>query len=301
MYQPTALEKGDKIGIISPAGKIEPEKVGIAVTMLERLGLKVVLGKHVFDEYHQFAGRDLNRLKDFQQMLDDPDIKAILCARGGYGCVRILEHVDFDLFLRKPKWIIGYSDITVFHSYLNNILDVESLHSVMPINFTDDETGKSVESLCCAIMGNQEDYRIQSHELNRLGIAEGELIGGNLSILYSLRGTNMDFETHGKILFIEDVGEELYHLDRMMHNLRMGGKLSELQALVVGGFSSMKEGDPKFGKSAYEIINEAVENYYYPVVYDFPAGHINDNWTLPLGRYVKIVVDEKEVSFYWDK
>lgn len=301
MYQPTALEKGDKIGIISPAGKIEPEKVGIAVTMLERLGLKVVLGKHVFDEYHQFAGRDLNRLKDFQQMLDDPEIKAILCARGGYGCVRILEHVDFDLFLRKPKWIIGYSDITVFHSYLNSILDVESLHSVMPINFIDDETGKSVETLFSALMGEFEDYKIQPHELNRLGVAEGELIGGNLSILYSLRGTNMDFETHGKILFIEDVGEELYHLDRMMHNLRMGGKLSELQALVVGGFSGMKEGDPKFGTSTYEIINEAVESYTYPVVYDFPAGHINNNWTLPLGRYVKIAVDEKEVSFNWYK
>lgn len=301
MYQPTALEKGDKIGIISPAGKIEPEKVGIAVDMLERLGLKVVLGKHVFDDYHQFAGRDLNRLKDFQQMLDDPEIKAILCARGGYGSVRILEHVDFDLFLRKPKWIIGYSDITVFHSYLNNILEVESLHSVMPINFTDDQTGKSVETLFGAMMGRFVDYKIQAHELNRLGIAEGELIGGNLSILYSLRGTNMDFETHGKVLFIEDVGEELYHLDRMMYNLRMGGKLSELQALVLGGFSGMKEGDPKFGKAAYEIINEAVESYTYPVVYNFPAGHINDNWTLPLGRYVKISVDEKGVSFNWDK
>jgi muramoyltetrapeptide carboxypeptidase len=132
MYQPTALKNGDKIGIISPAGKIEPEKVGIAVTKLEQLGLKVVLGKHVFDEHHQFAGNDLNRLRDFQQMLDDPEIKAIICARGGYGCVRILEHVDFDLFLRNPKWLAGYSDITVFHTYLNNILEVESLHASCP-------------------------------------------------------------------------------------------------------------------------------------------------------------------------
>lgn len=301
MYQPAALKRGDKIGIVSPAGKIEPEKVGIAVTKLEQLGLKVVLGKHVFDEYHQFAGRDLNRLKDFQQMLDDSEIKAILCARGGYGCVRILEHIDFDLFLRKPKWVIGYSDITVLHSYLNNILDVESLHSVMPINFSDDKNGKSVETLLNAIMGKVEDYNILPHDLNRLGVAEGELIGGNLSILYSLRGTLMDFETHGKILFIEDVGEELYHLDRMMHNLRMGGKLSELQALIVGGFSAMKEGDPKFGNSAYEIIKEAVSNYSYPVVFNFPAGHIDDNWTLPLGRYVKLKVDVEGVSFAWDK
>ncbi|NOU60862.1 S66 peptidase family protein [Marinifilum caeruleilacunae] len=299
MYQPAALQKGDKIGIISPAGKIDPEKVGIAVTKLEDLGLKVVLGKHVFDEYHQFAGRDLNRLKDLQQMLDDPEIKAILCARGGYGCVRILEYVDFDLFLRKPKWIVGYSDITVFHSYLNNILEVESLHSVMPINFLDDESGKSVQSMFDGIMGKVEDYQIPSNDLNRLGVAEGELIGGNLSILYSLRGTIMDFETHGKILFIEDVGEELYHLDRMMNNLRMGGKLSELQALVVGGFSLMKEGEPKFGKTAYEIIQESVSNYSFPVVYGFPAGHINDNWTLPLGRYVKINVDVNEVKFTW--
>ena len=300
MYQPAALQRGDKIGIVSPAGKIEPEKVGLAVNQLEQLGLKVVLGKYVFDEYHQFAGRDLNRLKDFQQMLDDPEIKAILCARGGYGCVRILEHLDFDLFLRKPKWIVGYSDITVFHTYLNNILDVESLHSVMPINFTDDESGKSVETMLRAIMGAVENYNIPPHELNRLGVAEGEMIGGNLSILYSLRGTLMDFETHGKILFIEDVGEELYHLDRMMHNLRIGGKLSELQAIVVGGFSKMKEGDPKFGKSAYEIINESVSNYSYPVVYNFPAGHINDNWALPMGRYLKLKVDVEGVSFTWD-
>lgn len=301
MYQPTALKNGDKIGIISPAGKIEPEKVGIAVTKLEQLGLKVVLGKHVFDEHHQFAGNDLNRLRDFQQMLDDPEIKAIICARGGYGCVRILEHVDFDLFLRNPKWLAGYSDITVFHTYLNNILEVESLHATMPINFSDDISGKSVMTMIDALMGNVVDYKISSNELNRIGNAEGEMIGGNLSILYSLRGTNMDFEPQGKILFIEDVGEELYHLDRMMHNLKMGRKLSELKALVVGGFSLMKDGDPKFGKTANQIIQEAVSNYSYPVIFGFPAGHINDNWALPLGRYVKISMDEHEVNFKWDK
>ncbi len=301
MYQPAALQKGDKIGIVSPAGKIEQGKIDAAVNALENLGLKVVLGNHIFDEYHQFAGRDLNRLKDFQQMLDDSEIKAILCSRGGYGCVRLLELVDFDLFLRKPKWIIGYSDITVFHSYLNNILEVESLHSVMPINFRDDPTGKSTETLFLGMFGTIEDYNIPPHSFNRLGVAEGEIIGGNLSILYSLRGTIMDFEMHGKILFIEDVGEELYHIDRMMHNLRLGGKLSELQALVVGGFSGMKAGNPKFGKSAYEIIKESVSNYSYPVVFGFPAGHLNDNWTIPLGRYVKINVDEEKVGFTWYK
>lgn len=301
MYQPAALKKGDKIGIVSPAGKIDPEKVGIAVQKLENVGYKVVLGKHVFDEENQFAGSDMDRLSDFQIMLDDPEIKAILCSRGGYGCVRILEHLDFDLFIRDPKWIIGYSDVTVFHSYLNNILGVESLHAAMPINFpADGFDNKSVSSLIDSMSGNVEDYEIPSHQLNRVGISEGELVGGNLSILYSLRGTVMDFETHGKILFIEDVGEELYHLDRMMRNLKMGGKLSELQALIIGGMSEMKMGNTNFGKSAYEIINEVVDHYSYPVVYNFPAGHIKENWTLPMGRFLKLNVTDQTVKLSWE-
>lgn len=302
MYQPAALQKGDKIGIISPAGKIDPEKVGIAVRKIEDAGYKVVLGNHVFDEQNQFAGSDMNRLCDFQLMLDDPEIKAIICARGGYGSVRILEHLDFDLFIRNPKWIIGYSDITVFHSYLNNILGVESLHATMPINFSaDSAVNKSLLTLFQSLKGKFEDYEISSHQLNRTGITEGELIGGNLSILYSLRGTEMDFETHGKILFIEDVGEELYHLDRMMQNLKIGGKLSELQGLIVGGMSDMKAGNPDFGKTAYEIILESIEKYTYPVVFDFPAGHIKENWTLPFGRFLKLDVNDNSVKFTWDK
>lgn len=302
MYQPATLLKGDKIGIISPAGKIDPEKVGVAVSKFEDSGYKVVLGNHVFDEENQFAGSDINRLCDFQLMLDDPEIKAILCARGGYGSIRILEHLDFDLFLRNPKWIIGYSDITVFHSYLNNLLGVESLHATMPINFpSDKDENYSISTLFQSLTGNLENYKIPSHKLNRIGITEGEIIGGNLSILYSLRGTAMDFETHGKILFIEDIGEELYHLDRMMQNLKMGGKLSELQGVVVGGMSDMKAGDPDFGKTAYEIILESIENYSYPVVFDFPAGHIKENWALPFGKFLRLDVSEKSAEFIWDK
>jgi muramoyltetrapeptide carboxypeptidase len=301
MYQPAALKTGDKIGIVAPAGKINPDKVGIAVTKLENMGFKIVLGKHVFDEHHQFAGKDLDRLYDLQAMLNDPDIKAILCARGGYGSVRILEHVDFDLFIRNPKWIVGYSDITIFHTYINNILDVESLHATMPINFPDNGENKAITSMVNCLRGNIENYEIPSNEMNRLGMCEGEIIGGNLSILYSLRGTIMDFETHGKILFIEDVGEEIYHLDRMMQNLKIGGKLSEIQALIVGGMSDMKGGDPDFGKTAYEVIMETVDKYNYPVVFDFPAGHIEENWALPLGRYLDLSVEEKTVKFKWDK
>ncbi|PKQ64669.1 hypothetical protein BZG01_14140 [Labilibaculum manganireducens] len=303
MYQPAALVKGDKIGIISPAGKINPEKVGIAVTRLEEAGYKVVLGNHVFDVENQFAGSDMNRLRDLQLMLDDPEIKAVLCARGGYGSVRILEHLDFDLFIRNPKWIVGYSDITVFHSYLNNILGVESLHATMPVNFPSmkEKEDNSLSTLLHSLAGDSENYEITSHELNRNGVTEGELIGGNLSILYSLRGTVMDFEPHGKILFIEDVGEELYHLDRMMKNLKMGGKLSELQGLIIGGMSDMKAGNPDFGKTAYEIILESIENYSYPVVFDFPAGHIMENWALPFGRFLRLDVSEKGAKFTWDK
>nr|WP_320117622.1 LD-carboxypeptidase [uncultured Marinifilum sp.] len=301
MYQPAALKKGDKIGIVSPAGKIDPEKVGIAVNKLEEIGFKVVLGNHVLDEYQQFAGADIDRLYDFQSMLNDPEIKAILCSRGGYGSVRILEHIDFDWFVRNPKWIIGYSDITIFHTYINNILEIESLHSTMPVNFPDAEDNKSLTSMINTIMGNVEDYEIESNKLNRVGTAEGELIGGNLSILYSLRGTKIDFETYGKILFIEDVGEQLYHLDRMMQNLRMGGKLADIKGLIVGGMSDMKAGDPDFGKTAYQIINEAVQAYSYPVVYGFPAGHIQENWALPLGRYLKLNADKEKVKLVWDK
>lgn len=300
MYQPAALQKGDKIGIVSPAGKIDSEKVGIAVSRLEKVGYKIVLGKHVFDECNMFAGKDIDRLQDFQLMLDDPEIKAILCARGGYGSVRILEHLDFDLFIRKPKWIIGFSDITVFHSYLNNILGVESLHATMPINFPlEDINTKSVTTLLDSISGTFSDYQIPSHKLNRSGMADGELVGGNLSILYSLRGTVMDFDTLDRILFIEDVGEELYHLDRMMRNLKMGGKLSELQGLIVGGMSEMKVGNPNFGKSAYEIIYEAIEHYNYPVVFNFPAGHIEENWAMPFGRSIQIDVGDVEAKISW--
>ncbi|RUT78032.1 S66 peptidase family protein [Ancylomarina longa] len=301
MYQPAALKKGDKIGIISPAGRIDPDQVGVAVKRLEDIGLKVVLGKHVFDVDNQFAGKDINRLRDLQMMLDDSEIKAILCSRGGYGSVRILEHINFDWFIRKPKWIVGYSDITVFHTYLNNILDVESLHACMPINFSVKEDDKAFISMVESLYGRFENYVIESHPLNRKGNAEGELIGGNLSILYSLRGTFLDFEPQGRILFIEDVGENLYHLDRMMQNLKIGGKLSELQALIVGGMSDMKTGDPKFGKTAYEIIYEAVKFYDYPVVFNFPAGHIRENWSLPLGKYLELQVDNEKVKFNWIK
>lgn len=302
MYQPATLLKGDKIGIVSPAGKINADKVGIAVRRFENAGYEVILGNHVFDEENQFAGSDANRLCDFQLMLDDPEIKAIICSRGGYGSIRILENLNFDLFLRNPKWIVGYSDITVFHSYLNNLLGVESLHAIMPINFSSEkDENYSISTLFQSLTGNLGNYKILSHKLNRIGLAEGEIIGGNLSILYSLRGTAIDFETHGKILFIEDVGEELYHLDRMMQNLKMGGKLSELQGLVVGGMSHMKVGNPDFGKTAYEIVLEAVENYSYPVVFDFPAGHIEENWTLPFGRFIRLDVSEESAEFFLDK
>lgn len=302
MYQPAALNKGDKIGIVSPAGKMEAEKLGIAIRKLEDSGFKIVLGKHVFDVENQFAGSDINRLSDFQSMLDNPEIKAILCSRGGYGCVRILEHLNFDLFLRNPKWIVGYSDVTVFHTYLNNILGVESLHATMPINFPDESVfNESVFTLTEALSGRIENYQIPSHELNRMGQSEGELLGGNLSILYSLRGTTIDFDAHAKILFIEDIGEELYHLDRMMRNFKMGGKLSELSALIVGGMSDMKVGNTDFGKTAYEIINEAVQDYQFPVVYNFPAGHIKENWALPMGRFLKLKVGEQFVKFSWEK
>ncbi len=301
MHQVPALKKGDTVGIVSPAGRINFKSLDFAVSQLEKSGLKVLIGKHAFNQYHQFAGKDKERISDFQNMLNDPEIKAIICSRGGYGSIRIVNALDFTEFIRTPKWIVGYSDISIFHVYLNQLLKTESLHAEMPIHFQKDKSGESMETMINCLMGKLPNYKIPPHKLNRNGTAKGEIIGGNLSILYSLRGTPMDVETRNKMLFIEDVGEELYHLDRMMNNLKAGGKLHELKALIVGGFSRMKAGDPDFGETAFEIINHAVADFSYPVVYDFPAGHLERNLALPFGKPLKLQVNENEVKINWKK
>ena len=291
IIRPSALQKGDQIGIISTARKISKEELKFAKNTLEYWGLKVVFGNNLFQEYNQFAGTDLQRSADLQQMIDNPDIKAIICARGGYGTVRILDLIDFSDFQANPKWIAGYSDVTALHSTLHN-LNITSLHSTMPINFSDN-TKTSLESLKQTLFGNLISYNFPRHKLNRIGHTKGKVVGGNLSIIYSLLGSNTDINTDGKILFLEDLDEYLYHVDRMMMNLKRNGKLSKLAGLIVGGMSNMNDNTIPFGKSAIEIIAESVSEYDYPVAFNFPAGHIDNNNTIILGQNANLTIDRK--------
>jgi muramoyltetrapeptide carboxypeptidase len=299
MIQPPWLKKGDKIGIVAPARRINFDEVHPSIRLFQKWGLEVVLGTYIFGIENQFSGSDAQRQADFQEMLDDPSIRAIICARGGYGTVRIIDKLDFSGFCRNPKWIVGYSDITVLHSHINKHFKIETLHSVMPVNIKKaDFSTDSIESLRKALFGEKLFYSKPITFHFKTGLSEGILSGGNLSILYSLMGTPSEPDTNGKILFLEDVDEYLYHIDRMMMNLKRAGKLSKLNGLIVGGMDRMNDNEIPFGKTAYEIISEAVAEYHYPVCYDFPAGHGEINLALILGRRIRFKVDQNmELEF----
>ncbi|MCX6257191.1 MAG: LD-carboxypeptidase [Bacteroidia bacterium] len=291
MKTPASLHPGDRIGIVAPARKILPVEIQAGIRKLESWGLEVVTGIHLYGSDNQYSGTDKERADDLQTMLDDSTIKAIISARGGYGTVRIIEMLDFTQVALNPKWIIGYSDMTVLHSHLSKNLGTESLHAVMPFKFpADGSDDNSVISLKKALFENNCEYQFNADLLNRKGEATAELTGGNLSILYSLRGTNFDIDTEGKILFIEDVDEYLYHIDRMIMNLKLGGKLKGLKGLLVGGMTDMKDNTVPFGKTAYEIIADAVKDYSFPLAFGFPAGHGDPNLALIMGRKTSLEV-----------
>ncbi len=287
--RPHFLKKGDTVAIIAPARKISEAELDPAIKILESWGLKVKSGKHIYAVDNQFAGTDAERCSDLQTMLDDSNIKAIFSARGGYGAVRIIDKLDFSGLKKNPKWIIGYSDVTVFHSHIHTHTGIETLHATMPINFTKD--GESLEMLKKTLFGELPSYHIHSHKLNRHGEAEGILVGGNLSLLYALAGTPSDIDTKDKILFLEDLDEYLYHIDRMMIQLKRSGKLAGLKGLVIGSFSEMKDNTVPFGKTAEEIIADAVQEYDYPVCFGFTAGHGNKNLPLIMGGKISLGVD----------
>lgn len=289
MMPPLYLQKNDTVAIVSTARKISLHEIKSAIELLKIWGLKVIVGKTIGLEENQFAGSDMARTKDFQQMLNDPEVKAIWCARGGYGSVRIIDAIDFTKFKQNPKWIIGYSDITVFHSCLHN-LGYKTIHGIMPLNL-EKNTKEAKESLRKSLFGEKLFYEINSSKENKLGSATGVLIGGNLSILYSLLGSESTINTNKKILFIEDLDEYLYHIDRMMMNLKRNGYFNMLSGLIVGGMTKMHDNEIPFGKTAKEIILDAVSEYNFPVVFDFPAGHIKDNSTLIFGGKISLEVD----------
>ncbi len=291
MISPPLLKAGDKVGIISPAGKVNETKILQAVKYLNEWGLEVILGENALGSFHQFSGTDRERTNDLQKMLNDPGIKAIFSSRGGYGTMRLMDLIDFTAFNKSPKWIVGFSDITALHVYLNGLLNMESVHGPMPSTFPDIEN-ESLNSLKEILFKGTISYKLPYDKLNRPGITNAPLVGGNLSILYALSGSRFDLVTNGKILFIEDVGEYLYHLDRMMMNLKLSGKLSDLKGLLVGGISEMKDNEVPFGKNANEIIYEYVENFDFPVAFNFPAGHIDTNLGLIFGRNISFVVNK---------
>lgn len=292
MIIPPYLQPGDRIRIVSPAGKVQKDKVLPGIKLLQDEGYDVVVGKHVFDKHFQYAGTDLQRAADFQEAINDTDAKAIICARGGYGTVRIIEKIDFSPLLKNNKWIVGFSDITILHTVLNK-LGLASIHGAMPGFFVENKKmTRSFLSLMELLSTGKSQFDMKAHELNRSGSCTGELVGGNLSLIYSLQGTPWQLETRGKILIIEDLTEYFYHLDRMMQNLRLAGQLKDLAGLIVGGFTEMKDNDSPFGKSSYKIIMDAVQDYHFPVCFDFPVGHIPKNLALMLGSNYHLNVTE---------
>ena len=266
-----------------------------AVALLKSWGLEVVIGETVNASYHQFAGDDELRTKDMQLFIDDDSIKAIIAARGGYGTVRIIDKIDFSKFATNPKWIVGFSDITVLHAHLYANYQAQTIHGQMPVNIPD-ASKYSLDTLRKALFGEELNYQFSSNDLNRTGEATGVLIGGNLSLLVAILGSVSDYNYDEKILFIEDVGEYMYSVDRMVRALDRAGKLKNLAGLIVGGFTDLKDNDIPFGQTVPEIILEVVKNYDYPVCFDFPAGHIPDNQSLILGRNLTFKVDNTKVT-----
>jgi len=294
------LKENDTIGIVAPAGFIKDiESIDLAIKLLKSWGLQVKLGVHLFDKHNHFAGKDEDRLEDFQQFLDDDSIKAIWCARGGYGSIRIIDKLNFDTFRKKPKWIIGYSDITIFHNMINK-LGFESIHSIMPTSKESiTESNEAVESLRKTLFGESLSYIIKSNLLNKIGNTNGVLVGGNLSILSSLIGTKYNLDTANKILFIEEIGEYKYQIDRMLHSLKLNGCFDNCTGLILGNFTNIPKNEPSFGMSIEELILDLVKEYNFPVCFDFKAGHITDNNALIFGRKIILDVknDECNISF----
>ena len=297
MKIPPYLQQGDVIGITCPAGYMPFEKAQTCITVLQQWGYEVLVGKTLGSKSKTyFSGTDEERLNEFQAMLDAPEVKAILCGRGGYGVGRIIDQLDFSAFKKNPKWIIGFSDITIFHAHINRNYKIATLHSSMAAAFNGSGyKNKYVQSIKAALEGTKADYSCKAHKHNRAGTATGEIIGGNLALIAHLIGTKSDYQTKGKILFIEDVGEQHYNIDRMLHQLKRSGKLDALAGLIIGGFTNMLDTERPFGKKVYDLIYELISEYKYPVCFGFPVSHAKENLALKVGATYQLQVNDKEV------
>ena len=295
---PPYLKPGDKIGLVCPAGYMPAEKYQTCIKTLHDWGFQVVVGKTPGHQFNYFSGTDKERLDDLQQMMDDPKLNAILCARGGYGTGRVIDELDFKKFIKHPKWIIGFSDITVLHSHLLSNYKIASLHAPMAAAFNDNEfKNQYLQSLYDALSGKKADYkcdryRMQGNEFNQAGKATGILVGGNLSLLANVTGTASQIKTRNKILFVEEVGEYIYSADRMMYQLKRSGQLDHLKALIIGSFSDMKDTAIPFGQTIEQAIKELVKNYHYPVCFGFPVGHNKENYALKIGMKYQLNVSD---------
>ena len=293
MIIPNFLQKGDKIGVIAPASAAEFSQIQFGIRLLEKWGLEVVLGKYIFDTYFQFAATAQKRYEDFAEFWKNQDIKAVICARGGYGVIQWIDWVAKDLLLQNPKWLVGYSDVSVLHCLLNKV-GIASMHAPM-LKGLEHISLASQENLRKALFGESLEYTIAPHPYNKQGRAQGKLIGGNLALLHNQIGTHSDFDTEGKILFLEDVGEPLYNIDRMMRHLQRAGKLAGLSGLILGDFSKIKPENPPFDKDAYAIVADLAAPYSYPICFGFPVGHEAENYTLICGEAVEMEVSKEQI------
>ncbi len=294
---PPALKKGDTIGIVCPAGYMEAARAATCIRTLQEWGYQVKTGKTLGGESTTyFSGSDEERLTDLQQMLDDDEVQAVLCGRGGYGTGRIIDKLRFKQFRKNPKWIIGYSDITVLHAHIYRNFYISTLHAPMAAAFNDNGySNEFVLSLKDALEGKPSLYKAAGHEFNRKGEVEGELVGGNLALLAHLVGTESDYKTRGRILFIEDVGEQYYNIDRMMHQLKRAGKLAKLNGLIFGLFTDNKDTERPFGQPLHEMLWDLIKEYDYPVCFDFPVSHTDRNYALKIGVPHRFKVNDKKV------
>jgi len=287
---PPPLKKGDKVAITCPAKKL-PYAMTDAVTLLTSWGLEVVLGETVTASHNQFAGTDELRAHDLQRFIEDDSVKAIIAARGGYGTIRMVDMVDFSRLATNPKWLVGFSDITLLHAHIISNYNIACIHGQMPLNIPD-ASAYSLETLRKALFGEELIYKVEANPLNRIGESSGVLIGGNLSLLIAIAGSVSDIDYAGKILFLEDVGEYLYAVDRMLRSLKRANKLKNLAGLIIGGFTDIKDNEIPFGQTIPEMVMDVVGEYDYPVCFDFPAGHVSNNCSLVLGTTLNLSVKQ---------
>lgn len=304
LIQPPYLKAGDTVAIVAPSGilKSREGEVQQAVNLLKSWGLHAVVGKHVFSKSNHFAGTDEERCEDFQNALDDPKISAIWCARGGYGTVRILDKLDYTAFKKKPKWLIGYSDITALHNQFHN-QGYQSLHALMCVSLTKDlsEIDDTVNSFKEALFGNPRNYILQGSTYNKSGETSGQLVGGNLTMLHTMLGSDTSIDTSGKILFIEEIGEYKYHVDRMLQSLKRAGYFNNLKGLVVGDMSRMRKNTTLWGSSVEQLILDALSEYDFPIAFNMPAGHEKDNRALVLGNVIELKVGKEKFSITYNQ